>query len=137
MATLAEFITTTRENLGYTQKGLASRANLDLSVIEDIESGRELFLPPSIRQKLALALKVSAKRIKALEKQPETSVKDFEIADKTEEIRLNILEKGLKGHKCPACGSELICRVAVMYDLEDNMVRHPKAVCSKCPFQIK
>jgi len=135
--TLAEFISTTRENQGYSQKGLANKANIDLSVIEDIESGRELFLPATIRQKLAMALKLSIIKIKTLEKQPNTSVKDFEISDKTEEIKLDMLEKGLKGHKCPACGEELVCKVEVMYDLEDNMVRHPKARCSKCPFQIK
>ncbi|HSA06277.1 MAG TPA: hypothetical protein P5556_03785 [Candidatus Gastranaerophilales bacterium] len=135
--TLAELISTTRENGGYSQKGLAARSNVDLSVIEDIESGRELFLPATIRQKLAMALKLNVNKIKSLEKYPDTSVKDFEIADKTEGIKLDILEKGLKGHKCPVCESELVCRVAVMYDLEDNMVRHPKARCSKCPFQIK
>lgn len=135
--TLAELISETRENQGHSQTGLAKRANLNVEIIDDIEAGRELFLPATIRQKLAMALKLSPKKIKSLEKLPETSDKDFEIADKIEEIRLHILEKGLKGHKCPVCGEELVCRVEVMYDLEDNMVRHPKARCSKCPFQIK
>ena len=135
--TLAQLISTTREKSGYSQLGLAVKANVDLSVIEDIESGRELFLPATIRQKLAIALKLSGKKIKSLEKQPETSEKDFEIADKTEELRLKILYESLKNHKCPVCGAKLICRVAIMYDLEDNMVKHPKARCSKCPFQIK
>ena len=135
--TLAEFISETRETQGYSQTGLAVRANLDAETLDDIESGRELFLPATVRQKLAMALKLNPKKIKSFEKQPNTSVKDFEIADRTDEIKLDMLEKGLKGHKCPACGQELVCRVEVMYDLEDNMVRHPKARCSKCPFQIK
>jgi len=135
--TLAQLISATREKAGYSQQGLAVRANVDISVVEDIEAGHELFLPATIRQKLAMALKLSGKRIKSLEKQPETSEKDFEIADKIEELKLKILYESLKNHKCPICGAELICRVAIMYDLEDNMVKHPKARCSKCPFQIR
>lgn len=135
--TLAQFIYEKRENAGYSQKGLAVKANLDISIIEDIESGRELFLSTPTRQKLATALKISAQKIKSLEKQPDTSEVDFILADKIEGIKLEILEKGLKGHTCPICGAGLICRVSVMYDLEDNVIRHPKAYCSKCPFQIK
>lgn len=135
--TLAQFISETRENKGYSQKGLSVKANLDISLIEDIESGQDLFLATPVRQKLAVALKLDARKIKSLEKIPKTSEKDFEIADKTEEIRLRILEEGLKGHSCPVCNSELMCRVSVMYGVEDNIIRLPKANCSKCPFQIK
>ena len=135
--TLAQFISTTRENMGYSQKGLAVKANIDISVIDDIESGRDLFLATPTRQKLANALKIHSHRIKELEKLPEMTEKDFELADKIEELKLLILNKGLKGHNCPVCDSELVCRVSVMYDLENNMIRHPKAICSKCPFQIK
>lgn len=135
--TLAQFIADIRENMGYSQKGLAVKANIDISLIDDIESGRELFLATPVRQKLAIALKIHANRIKELEKQPESSDKDFELADKIEELKLRILNEGLKGHICPVCNSELFCRVSVMYDVEDNMIRHPKANCSKCPFQIK
>lgn len=135
--TLAQFISETREKAGFSQSGLANKANIDLSVIEDIESGRDLFLSATTRQKLAIALKLSPKKIKSLEKHPENHVKEYEISEKTEELKLNILEGRLRGNKCPQCESELICRVAVMYDLEDNEVKHPKARCSKCPFQIK
>ena len=37
---------------------------------------------------------------------------------------------------CPLCGEKLITRIAKLYDLEDNLVLHPKARCSKCPFQL-
>ena len=37
---------------------------------------------------------------------------------------------------CPVCGSKLITRIAKLYDLEDNLMLHPKARCTKCPFQI-
>jgi len=132
--TLAEFVSSTRDNLGLSQKGLAKKANIDLSIIENIESGQELFLSTSIRQKLAKALKVDNRNIKVLERQPIEPEISLEYI---EEIKLRILQGQLKGHVCPVCKSELICRVAEMYDLEDNLVRHPKARCSKCPFQIK
>jgi len=132
--TLAEFVSTTRDNLGLSQKGLAKKANINLATIENIESGQELFLSTSIRQKLAKALKVDNSTIKALEKQPHEPEISIEYI---EEVKLRILAGQLKGHVCPVCKSELVCRVAEMYDLEDNLVRHPKARCSKCPFQIK
>lgn len=135
--TLAQFISETRENAGYSQKGLAVRANIDISLIDDIESGRELFLAATVRQKLASALKITSQKIKSLEKLPKSSEKDFELSDRIEELKLRILNEGLKGHTCPVCNSELICRVSVMYDLENNMITHPKAYCSKCPFQLK
>ncbi len=55
--TLAQFIFETRENLGYSQKGLSVKANIDISVIEDIESGRDLFLSTPTRQKIGFCIK--------------------------------------------------------------------------------
>ncbi|MDD3013847.1 MAG: hypothetical protein PHC34_09115 [Candidatus Gastranaerophilales bacterium] len=132
--TLAEFVSSTRDSLGLSQKGLARKANIDLAIIESIESGQDLFLSTTVRQKLAKGLKVDNRNIKALEKQPHEPEISMEYI---EEVRLRIIAGQLKGHICPVCKSELICRVAEMYDLEDNLVRHPKARCSKCPFQIK
>jgi transcriptional regulator with XRE-family HTH domain len=132
--TLAEFISSTRDELGLSQKGLARKANIDLAIIENIESGQDLFLSTSIRQKLAKVLRVENLTIKSLEKhiqEPEISIEYIE------ELRLRILAGQLEKHICPVCNSNLVCRVAEMYDLEDKLVRHPKARCSKCPFQIK
>lgn len=133
--TLAAFISTTREKMGLTQQGLAFKANLDLAIIENIESGQELFLATSVRQKLAKALNQESKKIKSLEK--EQKLPNEILLDAMEEIRLKILEGKLTANTCPVCDSELICRISKMYDLEDNLIRHPKARCSKCPFQIK
>jgi len=55
----------------YSQKGLAIKANIDISIIEDIESGRELFLATPVRQKLASALKINATKIKISGKRTE------------------------------------------------------------------
>ena len=56
-----------REKAGYSIYGLADRASIDIETLEDIESGRELFLPVTIRQKLARALKCSPNEIKKYE----------------------------------------------------------------------
>jgi len=135
--TLAQFIYETRENAGYSLSGLAKRANLPVELLEDIESGRELFLSTPVRQKLSNALKITSAKIKAFEKVVKSSDKDFVLSDMIEDLKFKILYEGLTGHACPVCSSPLVCRVVVMYDLENNAIKHPKAYCSKCPFQIK
>ena len=64
MKSLAEFIIETREKAGFSTYGLANKACIDLQTLEDIESGRELFLAVTTRQKLARALKCSPNEIK-------------------------------------------------------------------------
>ncbi len=131
---LAKFISDLREKKGYSQVGLAKRANLDLKVIEDIEGAQEFFLSVVVRQKLARALKVEPSLIKKYEKKPVEIKPNSNYLDT---IKNNILSGNLQGNNCPLCGAELSCRIAEMYDLEDNLVLHPKAHCTKCPFQIK
>lgn len=133
--TLASFISTTREKMGLTQQGLAFKANIDLTVIENIESGQELFLATSVRQKIAKALNQESRKIKSLEKHQK--LPNEVTLEAVEEIRLKIFEGKLTGNICPVCSSELICRISKMYDLENKLIKHPKARCSKCPFQIK
>lgn len=130
---LAQFIQQKRENLGLSASGLAKKSNLEIALIEQIEAGEELFLPTTIRQNLAKGLKCSTNELKELEK-------DFENKFVNEEIIEDLKEKILAGEKnliCPKCESLLITRIAKMYDLEDNLMLHPKARCSKCVFQIK
>lgn len=131
---LAEYISSKRESAGLSQQGLAKKSNLPLNIIESIESGQELFLAASIRQKLAKGLKLDPKEIKPYEKQEEDI--DYN-AEYIEIIKEKIITGELEGLKCPVCKEELICRVAEMYDLEDKLIKHPKARCSKCPFQVK
>ena len=133
MDTLAEFVQKTRDNLGMSAKGLAQKSSIDLSVIEDIEAGTDLFLPVTIRQKLAKALRCSPEELLALER----GYKDIVVSDdKIMEIRHKILQHE-KNIPCPKCGEPLVVRIAKMYDLEDNLVLQPKAHCSKCVFQLK
>lgn len=132
MKTLAQFIQIKRDELGLSPKGLAMLANLELQLIEDIEAGKDLFLSVPVRQNLAKVLKCQPEEIKALEKDFNLPVTSLEIIDSLKELIL----KGAGGLKCPVCGANLVTKVERMYDLEDNLVLHPKAHCSKCVFQI-
>lgn len=132
MKTLAQFVQTRRDELGMSPSGLANKCSLELTIIEDIESGRELFLPVTIRQILAKGLRVNPSEIKKLEKRFDT---DFVSLDVIEDMKERILA-GEEDLLCPKCGSPLVTRIAKMYDLEDNLMLHPKAHCSKCVFQV-
>ncbi len=132
MKTLAQFVQQKRDRLGLSPRGLAMVCNLDLELIEDIESGKELFLPVTIRQSLAKGLRCAPEELKKLEKDFSNNSVSLEIIESLKELILN----GAGGLKCPKCGAPLVTRIARMYDLEDNLVLHPKAHCTKCTFQI-
>lgn len=132
---LAQFVSDLREKVGLSQSGLAKKSNLPLSVIEDIESGKELFLSSTFRQKLAKGLKLNPGEIKPYEKTIGSMFdKDDELINI---IKQSILSGDTEELSCPICKSRLDTRIARLYDLEDNLVLHPKAKCTKCPFQIK
>lgn len=133
MKSLAEFIVENREKLGYSIYGLASKSAISIEVLEDIEAGRELFLPVTIRQKLARVLKCSPSEIKKYERDYEF---DIVADDIIENLKVQILQHKTN-LKCPLCGEPLITRIAKRHDLEDNLVLQPKAHCVKCVFQIK
>lgn len=133
MISLAEFITEKREKAGMSPSGLAKHAGIDLHIVEDIESGKELFLSVTVRQKLARALKLQPAEIKHYEKNVN------EIIISQEQI-LDIKELILNGEEdlyCPICGNKLVVSLLKRYDIEDNLVFDPKAHCSKCVFQVK
>jgi len=133
MTSLAEFIQQKREKAGYSVYGLAEKASISIEVLEDIESGQELFLPVTIRQKLARVLKCSPEEIKKYEREYQFEVVPFETI---EELKSKILKRETN-LRCPLCGEPLITRIAKMQDLEDNLIYQPKAHCVKCVFQIK
>ncbi len=130
--TLAQFVQQQRDNLGISPKGLAMKSGLELTLIEDIEAGKELFLSVTVRQNLAKGLKCHPEEIRRLEKDFQNDFVSLQIIDSLKELILN----GAGGLKCPKCDAPLITKVEKMYDLEDNLVLHPKAHCSKCVFQI-
>lgn len=131
--TLAQFIQQKRDDLGLSPKGLAMESNLDIKLIEDIEAGKELFLPITARQSIAKVLRCHPEEIRRLEKDFDNNLVSQQIIDSIKELILN----GAGGLKCPRCGANLITKIEQMYDLEDNIVYHPKAHCTKCVFQIK
>ena len=133
MQTLAQFIQKKREDIGFSTKGLAMATNLPIETIEDIESGKDLFLSVTVRQNLAKILKCSPDEIKKLEKDFNNHVVSEQVIESIKELILN--EAG--GLKCPICGAPLVTRIQKLYDLEDNLMLHPKAHCTKCAFQIK
>lgn len=133
MQTLAQFIQKKREDIGFSAKGLAMATNLPLETIEDIESGKDLFLSVTVRQNLAKILKCSPEEIKKLEKDFNNHVVSDSVIESLKELILN----GAGGLKCPVCGAPLVTRIQKLYDLEDNLMLHPKAHCTKCAFQIK
>lgn len=130
---LAQFVQEKRERLGMSATGLSKKCHLPLDIIERIEAGQELFLSTTVRQSLAKGLRCSHEEIKLLEQEFKSDLVSEEVI---EDIKQRILE-GDKDLTCPRCASPLITRIAKMYDLEDNLMLHPKARCSKCPFQIK
>lgn len=133
MESLAEFIIRKREKAGLSASGLANKANIKLEIIEDIESGKELFLSVTQRQQIARILKISPKELKEYERSYEFE----EISDDViENIKAQILNRKTDLH-CPMCGEPLVTRIAKMHDIEDNLVLQPKAHCTKCVFQIK
>ena len=130
--TLAQFVQQQRDNLGLSPKGLAIKSGLELALIEDIEAGKELFLSVTVRQNLAKGLKCHPEEIRRLEKDFRNDFVSLQIIDSLKELILN----GAGGLRCPKCDAPLVTKVEKMYDLEDNLVLHPKAHCSKCVFQI-
>ena len=134
--TLAQFVIKKREKLGLSQVELAHICGLEFEQIVAIEQGIDLFLPTTVRQKLAKGLKVENKEIKHLEKSIEyRKVPDFKMNEIREAILLNSTNPNFEIN-CPVCGEKLITRIAKLYDLEDNLILRPKARCSKCPFQL-
>jgi len=132
MKTLAQFVQQKRDKLGFSPLGLARKCNLDLKIIEEIEAGRELFLSVTVRQNLAKGLKCNPNEIKELEKDFSVDFVSQEVIESLKELILN----GAGGLVCPKCDAPLVTRIAKLYDLEDNLMLHPKAHCSKCVFQI-
>ena len=133
MESLAEFIQKKREKAGLSITGLAHKTNIKLDVLEDIESGKELFLSVTQRQQLARALKCSPQDLKMREREFK-----FEIVS---DDAIDVIKSRILNHetnlRCPLCGEPLVTRIAKMYDLEDNLILQPKAHCVKCVFQIK
>ena len=133
---LSEYIRENREKAGLSVIGLSKKTGLTVEQIEDIEAGKDLFLPATIRQKLAKGLKLNPNDIKKYERimlDAFDGVTDRFIEDTKKAILMGITEN----LRCPICSSKLNTKVVKLIDLEEKIALHPKAQCSKCSFQIK
>ena len=81
MESLAEFIQKKREKAGLSITGLANKSNIKLEILEDIESGKELFLSVTQRQQLARVLKCSPQDLKMREKDYQFDIIGDEVID--------------------------------------------------------
>jgi transcriptional regulator with XRE-family HTH domain len=133
---LAEFIRETREKAGFSVIGLAKKSGLTVEQIEDIEAGKDLFLPATLRQKLAKGLKLNPVDIKQYERIMLLSY-DKITQEYIDSVKKAILEGETENLRCPICGSKLNTKIVKLIDLENKIALHPKAQCSKCSFQIK
>lgn len=136
LKSLAEYIRETREKAGFSVQGLAKKTGLTVEQIEDIEAGKDLFLPATVRQKLAKGLKVNPIEIKEYERILLVSY-DSVTKGYIESVKKAILQGETDNLRCPICSAKLITKVVRLLDLENNIALHPKAQCSKCSFQIK
>lgn len=133
---LSEFIRETREKAGFSVLGLSKRSGLTVEQIEDIEAGKDLFLPATIRQKLAKGLKINPSDIKEYERIMLVSY-DSVTPDYINSVKKAVLAGETENLRCPICASKLVTKVVRLIDLENNIALHPKAQCSKCSFQIR
>ncbi len=133
---LSEFVRETREKAGFSVQGLSKKSGLTIEQIEDIEAGKDLFLPATVRQKLAKGLKLNPVDIKQYERI--LIVSYDKVDDKyVKAVKKAILDGETDNLRCPICSSKLNTKVVRLLDLENNIALHPKAQCSKCSFQIK
>lgn len=133
---LSQFIQETREKAGLSVSGLAKKSGLSVEQIEDIEAGKDLFLPATVRQKLAKCLKINPSDIKQLERIILVSYDKVD-NDYIQAVKKAILDGETDNLRCPICKSKLNTKITKLIDLENNIALHPKAQCSKCSFQIK
>ena len=136
LKSLAEFIRETREKAGFSVLGLSKKSGLTVEQIDDIESGKDLFLPATVRQKLAKGLKINPSDIKEYERILLVSYDS--VTDKyINSVKKAILNGETENLRCPICSAKLITKIVRLLDLENNIALHPKAQCSRCSFHIK
>ena len=133
---LAQYISELREKMGLSIQGLSKKTAISVEQLEDIESGKDLFLPATLRQKLAKGLKVNPAEIKEYERIMLDSY-DGVSESYIQTVKKAILDGETENLRCPICSSKLNTKVVRLIDMYDNIALHPKAQCSKCSFQIK
>jgi len=139
-ATLAQRVRFLREQRMLSLEHVAHHARISLRQLEDIEAGIEMFLSPSVRQRLARVLRVRPQRLKDVEQPPQPSREEMSgIAyrqAKGAELLEAIRENPAEAYRCPDCAAALVIRVFERRDLHDQPFSVIKAHCSQCLFRL-
>jgi transcriptional regulator with XRE-family HTH domain len=136
-STLAERIRFLREKRYMTPDLLAKKAQVPVSMVEDIEAGIEMFLAPAVRQRIARVLHVRPIQIEEVEKPPEEeSAETPMLQRKGIHLRDDILQDPDGPHLCPSCGAPLAVRIFERRDLQDRPLLVIKANCTRCLFRM-
>ena len=107
-SSLAQFVVSKREELGLSQEDLSEKSSLTIEQIQSIEQGLDLFLPSTIRQKLAKGLKVDNKEIKLYEVKTDfTLSKNAQMDSIREAILLNSQNPNFV-IECPVCALPIL-----------------------------
>jgi len=133
---LAQYISELREKAGLSIQGLSKKTAIPIEQLEDIEAGKDLFLPQTLRQKLAKGLKITPAEIKEYERVMLDSYDKIN-NDYIQAVKKAILAGKTENLRCPVCSAKLNTKIVKLLDLENKTALHPKAQCSKCSFQIK
>jgi len=135
--TLAERIRFLREKRYMTPALLAQKAQVPVSMVEDLEAGIEMFLAPAVRQRIARVLQVRPSQIEEVEKPPESeSAETPMLQRKGLNLRDEILQDPDAPHLCPSCGAPLAIRVFERRDLQDRPLLVIKCNCTRCLFRM-
>ena len=136
-ATLAERIRFLRERRYMSPEMLAAKALIPVEMVEDLEAGIEMFLAPSVRQRIARVLHVRPSQIEEAEKPPEMNDAETPMLQrKGVTLREDILQAPDAPHLCPSCGAPLAVRLFERRDLMDNPLNVIKANCTRCLFRL-
>ncbi len=133
--TLALRVQHLRHLLNMTPNGLAKKAQVPLTLVEDLEAGLVSFLSPAVRQKIARALRCPSDVLREVEKTPDKPFKASPIAKK--QMLEAIIRSPYGTYTCPECEGELRIQYFERRDLEDNPITAIKVNCLKCLFRLE
>lgn len=130
--TLAQRLQFLREYRNYTVLQLAEEAGMEAVLIDEMESGIQLFMPTPIRQKLARVLRVSPKVFSETEK---TIVLPEE--EQEYDTLATPLEYRHVPQQCPHCQVDLIRKHFTRYDIQGGKINAITAHCPQCLYRIQ
>ena len=135
MKSLAEFIQKHREKAGLSITGLANKTNIKPEILDDIESGKELFLSVTQRQQIARVLKISPKELKEYERSyefqeiPDDVINNIKIQNEDYKYCMCILMEDDSLDSSNKLNTTLTGISLNLKSLEDNLEIIPQNIC--------